>query len=114
MASVITFRLKHGKEAHFNYLIKKFHETIGKSNWPARYEWYQLINGGAHPTYVLVIPRANWAAFKPLEPSFDAMLEQALGRHEAEQLLESFSKTLQHQESEIIKLRPDLSYTPSK
>ena len=66
------------------------------------------------PQYVLVLPRANWAAFKPMEKSFGAMLEEAYGRMEAEHMLEAFSNTVKYEENEVARSRPDLGYAPPK
>jgi hypothetical protein len=114
MEEVIIFKLKYGQSAHFNHLVKKFHEAIQKTKWPVHYEWYELMLGGDVPQYALVLPRANWAAFKPMEKSFPAMLEEAFGRMEAEHMLEAFSNTVKHEETEVIRTRPDLGYTPPK
>ncbi len=110
MSSVITFRLRFGKDAEFNRLIGKFHEAIGKTKWPVNYEWYQLVNGGKGPTYVLVLPRANWADFAPQEQSFEQMLEEAYGQRETKSLLDAWAEAVKGIESSIASSRPDLSY----
>lgn len=113
MAEVIHFTVKLDAEAEFNYLMRKFHEAIGKTNWPAHYLWYALANGGEHPHYVLVLPRNSWAEMAPQEVSFGAMLEKAYGRQEAESLLGSLGKSVRREWSETIIHRPDLSYRPA-
>lgn len=113
MSEVITFELQYGKVPEFNYLIKKFTDAIVKTQWAINYEWYALVNGGEVPTYVLVIPRANFAAFKQPEKPFPVMLEEAYGRQEAEALLERLNKCVKEEETELIRSRPDLSYNPA-
>jgi hypothetical protein len=110
---VLAFQVRPGKSRDFHYAIGKYHEAIQKTKWPVHYEWHELVNGGEGPLFVLVIPRSNWAAFKPMEKSFYQMLEEAYGRQEAEKLLDTFSGTLKSQSSEIIRSRPDLGYTPA-
>ena len=114
MEEVIIFHVKGGQEAHFSHLIQKFHEAIQKTKWPVHYTWYTLLVGGETPQYVLVLPRNNWASFKPMEKSFPMMLEEAFGRMEAGHMLEAFSKTTRKEENEVIRLRPDMGYTPPK
>jgi len=114
MLEIIDFHVEYGESQTFNYLIRKFHEAIGKTNWPVQYEWYALVNGGKRGTYVLVLPRGSWAAFKGPEKPFDAMLEEAYGRQEAEALLHKYSKIVKYTENAIIETRPDLSYIPEK
>lgn len=113
MEEVLVFRLKMGAEQEFMNTIGKVHEAIGKTNWPVHYEWYALVAGGQHPTFVLVLPHDNWAAFKGPAKPFPAMLEEAVGRTEAEAILKSFDKATANLSSEVIRNRPDLSYVPS-
>lgn len=113
LSQVITFHVRYGKSEEFTYLVKKFHKAIEKTNWPVHYLWYQLVNGGEAGTYVLVLPRANWAAFKPQEKSFAAMLEEAYGRPEAESLLKKWSRIMKGASSHTSRYRPELSYIPA-
>lgn len=110
MSAVVIFHVHYGKAEEFNHLIGKFHGAIEKTKWPVHYAWYALVNGGEQPTYALVLPRKNWAAFKPEEKPFPAMLEEAFGRQEAQGLLERFGKVVRKEISYISKNRPDLSY----
>lgn len=113
LSSVITFHLNMGGEAEFPYVIRKFQQAIQKTNWTTHYLWYALVSGGEHPTYYLVLPRANWAGFKPPAKPFPAMLEEAYGREEAAALLKQFSKLIHCQRSEVLRYRADLSYRPA-
>jgi hypothetical protein len=113
MLAVIVFQVRYGKAADFSYLLKKFHTAVEKTNWPVNYDWYALVNGGVGPTYVLVLPRPDWASFKPQEKPFPQMLEEAFGRPEADAFLHKLGKVVKSQESSIIRIRPDLSYTPA-
>jgi len=114
LASVLSFGVKIGHTQDFLYSIRKIHEAIGKTNWPVNYEWYVLVNGGEGPTFVLVLPRKNWADFKEPAKTFDKMLDEALGHHEAELLLKHFDSTIHAEWSEIVRYRPDLSHRPRK
>jgi len=114
MSVIILFDVHYSKAEEFNYLIGKFHKAIEKTKWPAHYDWYALVNGGEQPTYALVLPRENWAAFKPLEKPFDKMLEEAYGRQEASALLDKWGKVIKGSRSHINLSRPDLSYIPKK
>ncbi len=113
MSAGIEFQVRQGKNEEFNHLVGKFHKAIEKTNWPVHYKWYALVNGGAGGTYVLVLPRENWASFAQPEKLFPAMLEEAYGRQEAESLLERWSKAVKGTRSSISRTRPDLSYFPS-
>lgn len=114
MEEVLHFLLKPGEEREFNYGIHKITEAINKTNWATHFEWFVLVNGGEGPHYVLVIPLRSWADMKEPEPSFDMMLEKALGKHEAEEVMKSVDRATKRQWSEIIVYRPDLSHIPAK
>jgi hypothetical protein len=113
MAEVNHFFLKPDGEREFTDAIRKINDAIGKTNWPVHYFWYTLINGGEGPHFVLVIPHDTWADMAEPEMSFDAMLEKAVGRHDAEELTRAVQKAIKRESTEIIAYRPDLSYRPA-
>jgi len=112
MIEIDHYMLKPGSEEEFEYTLGKVNDAIGKTNWPVHYTFYQLMNGGEGPHYVLVIPHGNWADMAEPEMSFNAMLEKAVGRHEAEALEHAFDHSVAREWSEMAVFRPDLSYMP--
>ncbi|MGO8970512.1 MAG: hypothetical protein ACLQDQ_13185 [Myxococcaceae bacterium] len=78
-AVVTTYRINPDGVNDFIEGVKKVNDAIMKTNYavsgPSR--WYQLVNGGDVPTYVLVGDRANWAAFQPNDKTLDAMMAEA-------------------------------------
>lgn len=112
LAWVVYVHLNIGREAEFNYQMKRVTEAINKTSWPRRYLWFELISGGEHPTLVRVHLYSNWAGFKPPEKSFPAMLEEAYGRQGAEAHLDLDRKAVHCVRTEIMRYRPDLSYFP--
>jgi hypothetical protein len=113
MAEVNHFLLKPGMEEDFNDAIKKINDAIVKSEWPVRYTWYALQDGGQGPHYVLLLEMNGWADLAEPNPSFDAMLAKAVGKHDAEALTHAFSHSVQREWTETIRFRPELSYTPA-
>ncbi len=114
MASITFYRVKFGKTDDFTRAATKFHEAIGKTSWPLNYMWYALVNGGEGPEFVLSVPRENWAAFAPLEKPFAKMLEEGLGRADADSALQMFRDAVSSISSQIIEYRSDLSFVPAK
>lgn len=112
-AVVLTFHLRMEGSEEFMNAITKVHNAIEKTKWPTHYEWYALVNGGEHPEFVLVLPKDNWAAMAPPDTPFNKMLEEAFGRTEADAILRVFDKTIKSETSEIVRMRPDLGYTPA-
>ncbi len=114
VVSAIFFQIRRGKGDEFMNAVKKVHQAIEKTNWPTNYFWVELVSGGYHPAYVLVIQEENWAGLNPSEKSFEAMLEEAYGKQEAEEIQKMFDRTIKSERSQISVYRPDLSYIPGQ
>jgi hypothetical protein len=112
LSEVVVYHPRQGKGTEFRLLIKKFHQAIQKTNWPVHYEWYALENGGPAGEYVLVVPHDNYADMKGPDKPFRAMLTEAVGAQEAQMMIEHFSKIIKDEQTELIHMRPDLSYQP--
>lgn len=115
-AELLTFRVRYGKGSDFRSAISRVYDASMKTKWPVHYEWYVLTNGGDTGTYVLVLPRANWADFedKPDVKPFRDMIKEAFGQAEADSIVDRIDSSVVSETSEIIQFRPDLSYLPAK
>ncbi|HMK73604.1 MAG TPA: hypothetical protein VK454_09705 [Myxococcaceae bacterium] len=116
MVSVTAFSLRPEGVNDFIDAVKKINEGIKKTNYPqpGASRWYQLINGGEVPLYVLVGDRATWSAFQPNDKSLDAMMEEAYGKEQGAAILAAGRKAIKSQVTSASKYRPDLSYIPEK
>jgi hypothetical protein len=115
MASVTHFMLAPDGLNDFVESVKKVTEGIKKTNYPMNgaNRWYQLVNGGDSPHFVLVGDRANWAAFEPAtKKTLDGMMEEAFGKEQGAAALSTLRKTIRRVRTEAIRYRPDLSYVP--
>ena len=113
---IITFHVRYGNESDFRSAIGRVYDAAQKTKWPVHYEWYVLHSGGDVGTYVLFLPRANWADFEDkvdVNP-FREMLKDAFGQAEADSIVDRIDTSVQSETSEIIQFRPDLSDLPSK
>ena len=110
------FDTRYGKEADFQSAMDRIHEAAQKTNWPVKYEWYALANGGASGEYVLSLPHSSWADFedKPNVKPFRDMLKDAFGQSEADSIINRIDGSVVKETSQIIQFRPDLSYMPGK
>lgn len=115
-SEILTFEVKYGKESDFRSAIDRIHEAAQKTKWQPHFEWYQLYSGGRTGTFVLALPRENWADFadKPEVKPFREMLKEAFGQAEADSIVDRIDHSVEKETSDIIKFRPDLSYLPSK
>jgi hypothetical protein len=108
------FRIKAGHYDQFSLAMKKVKDAAVKVSWTENWAWLVLVNGGEHDQFVLALPRDNWADFNPPQKPFPKMLEEALGKAEAEAVFKMFDDSIASSRSEIVRYRADLSYTPAK
>ena len=95
----------------FQDSIKKVHEAIGQSNWPAHYAWTETVNGGSGPTMTRVDFHENWASMQEPEKDFFQMLNEALGEEQAREVLAQITSAVRWVETSVGKRRSDLSLT---
>jgi hypothetical protein len=113
MSQVLHYHLKMGAEQEFKNAMKRIHEAIGKAGLPWNYGWYELVDGGDHPSFVLTIALGGWADLAPSETPFAAMLAKAHGEFEAGEILKAVDRSVKSVRSEVLRFRPDLSYLPA-
>jgi hypothetical protein len=113
MSQILHYQLNMGAEQEFRGAMKKVHEAIGKAGLDWHYGWYELVDGGEHPSFVLSLAMQGWADLGPGETPFPAMLAKAYGEYEAGEILKSIDRSVKSVRSEVIKYRADLSYVPA-
>ena len=112
MFAVRFFEVRYGGGDEFEEVVGKFHEAIVKTEMPWNYNWFVNVSGDRFGTYVLVLPRENFAAMQPTGKTFVEMLEEAYGKKEATVLLERLNKLVEKGWEHMTAARPDLSYIP--
>lgn len=113
MSSVVFFQARFGMDDEFNSIIGEFHKAIEKTQMPWKYTWYALASGGDGGTYALVLPRNAFADFNPSGKPFAEMLVDAYGKRAADALLARWREVVASSRNELVRNRPDLSYTPT-
>ncbi len=115
-SEILTFQVRSGKESDFRSAIARIHDASEKTKWPIEYRWYELVNGGTTGTFVLSLPRKNWADFEdnPNAKPFRDMLKEAFGQAEADSIVSRLDSSVEKESSEILQFRSDLSYLPGK
>jgi hypothetical protein len=113
---IITFHVRYGHGDDFRSAIARVHEANQKLNVPSHYEWHYLVDGGPGGTYVLSIDHANWASMEddPNVKPVRTRLREAFGEQEAMSIIERINGAVESTNTDMIQLRPDLSYMPSK
>ncbi len=116
LISITHFMLNPDGANDFVAAVKKVNDGIKKTNYPlaGANRWYQLVNGGEGPHFVLVGDRANWGSFQPpTDKTLDSMMEEAYGKEQGAAILNSLRKAIRSIYTEALQYRPDLSYVAS-
>lgn len=113
LASIMHIVLHPKAVPDFEAMMQKIHEAMTETKWGSYYVWYSLENGGASPEYALVFPIERFADMAPPEKPFPAMLEEAFGRHDAAEVMETIMGSIESERTEILRFRSDLSYIPA-
>lgn len=113
MSVVVYFHLKYGQTAKFVNAQRQIREALDKTSAPTRSIWYQLSATGVNSTFVVAVPRANWAAFEgDGGPSTRERVEQVFGRAAADAIYQALEEAINYTEAKVTVARPDLSYLP--
>jgi hypothetical protein len=89
--------------------IKQLNTALDKANAPGPIGlWYQLLNGGEGPQFVLVTPRKNWAEFETKKS-----VDELAGPENAT-LLNTMRKGFKRVWTDTVRHNEELSYHPAK
>jgi hypothetical protein len=112
LITMTAYHVKPGRDAALRTAITKLNAALDAGNFPLRTIWFVLTNGGSSPTYAVVAPRAGLGEMAP-SPSLLEVLEKQLGKPAADALVTSFFDNVADAKTELLRLRPDLSYLPN-
>jgi hypothetical protein len=112
LITLTTYRVKPGSDAALRTAIAKVNAALDAGKFPLRTLWFVLTNGGSSPTYAVVAPRAGLGEMAP-SPSLLEVLEKQLGKPDADALVKSFFDNVISADTELLRLRTDLSYLPN-
>jgi hypothetical protein len=110
------YHLKPDSVNDFIDSVKKVNEGVKKTNYAQAgpSHWFQLVNGGEGPLFVLVGDRADWASFQGNPKTLDVMMEEAYGKEAGAAILATLRKSFHTIHSSAHQYRPDLSYIAPK
>jgi len=106
--NVITWNLKPGSELAFNEAVSKYTEAIAEADLPL---YYAIVNpraGSVGPSVVGVFFEKNWAGFGSDDGVDEVMIEK-YGQEGFAEVVEQLSSSIVSNESQIIRIRRDLS-----
>ena len=107
--SVTTWHIKQDQGKAFNDGLKKIDAALKEGGFPVYYTFSSAVSGGKGEQVNLVIPRKSFADMAPKEPSFDDIMNKAMGEEGAAAFLAEWSQTYYTGQNRLIKYRPKLS-----
>lgn len=111
IAQATFFEVKSGHWWAFREAIKKIKAALG-DDWPP-YDWYEIVDGGRTPTFVVLSPRANWAARdEKQDPDFETRMQNAMGEDFGEFMTTTFQRVEREYRHTMV-FPAELSYTPA-
>jgi hypothetical protein len=111
LITITTYQLKPGSDLAVRAAIAKANTALDAGKFPLSTIWFALTSGGSSPTYAVVAPRTGLGQMAP-SPSLVEALEKQLGKTEADALFKSFFDNVVSVNTELLRLRTDLSYLP--
>ena len=112
LITVTTFHVKPGSDTAVRAAIAKVNAALDAGKYPLPTVWNVLTNGGPSPTYAVVVPRTGLGEMAPA-PALLEVLEKQLGKVAADALVKSFYDNVVSANTELLRLRTDLSYLPN-
>ncbi len=107
--NIVTFRLRPGFQQQFLEGITSATEILMEANWGEYYVWTSpVLGGGPGPSMSLVSFHTSWADMAEPNPTFEALMAQALGEGDFMEWTSELGETYRGVESITIRLRPDL------
>jgi hypothetical protein len=105
---VQTFHLRPGREIEFNRLIAEANGVI-RDKLPGYWVFDSPISGGGPGPYIdLVLFSENWADMAEPDPSFEAIMVEAMGEDGFREWNTNFGQTFRGWESFTLRRRPDM------
>jgi hypothetical protein len=93
----------------FNDGLEKVDGILKEGGFPIYYTFSNAVSGAKGNQVNLVILRKSYADMAPKEPSFDDVMNEAMGEEAAGAFLAEWSKTYYAGQNRLIKYRPKLS-----
>lgn len=109
---VFYYYLHPGAEHRFDEVIKQLMAALRQTEPAPPQAWYQLLEGGEYPCYVLMIPQQHWADYEEEEASLTAQVISNLSSTAADAALATITQVVRRVYSETWSYRADLSYFP--
>ena len=107
--NISRYQLRPGRELQFNEAVASATKILKEHNFGGYWVWSSpVLGGGPGPSMSLVSFYTNWADMAEPNPTFEAIMVQALGQDGFMEWTNELGETYREVESITRRLRPDL------
>jgi hypothetical protein len=112
MVEVRVYKLKLGKAAQFEQIVKRMRAIAEKSDGPGVYTWYEGVGGTATPEFMLMVARDGWASFDGAPGDLERVLSAVEDPVTRRELLAAYAACVDTVTNEIWRYRSEMSLIP--
>jgi len=91
----------------------KMKDALAKAGHFGNLRWFQLVNGGETPQFLMLADRDNWASYEhSLDENLSSIVKKMYGKDQAASIMQDVRRAVRSQYVETWQYRPDLSFVP--
>ena len=92
----------------------KITDALAKAGYLGHLRWFQLVNGGETPQFLMLADRDNWASYEhPPDENAGSIMEKTYGKDQAGSIMRDVGRAVRSQYVETWQYRRDLSFVPA-
>jgi hypothetical protein len=111
--AVTRWLLKQEDVQSFIAAQAKIKDALAKAGYLGHLRWFQLVNGGETPQFLMLADRDNWASYEhSLDENLSSIMETTYGKDQAASIMRDVRRAVRSQYVETWQYRPDLSFVP--
>lgn len=111
---VFFYEIHPGMAEKFEHMVRTVRLALERANEAPIHTWYELVTGGAHPTYMLMVFREDWRSYSSFNETIASVAAQKFDSGKADDLQAMLNQAVAHVRSEVWSYRSDLSYIPNE
>ena len=112
--AVTRFLVKQEDVETFLAVQAKMKDALAKAGHLGNLRWFELVNGGETPQFLMLVDRDNWASYEHSEnENLGSIMEKTYGKDQAASMMRDVRRAVRSQYVETWQYRPDLSFVPA-
>lgn len=111
---VFHYRVRPGTERRFERALLAAREALSRLQSAPVHTWYELVVGGEHPAYMLMVARDSWAGYDRFRSPLSDLIAHGRASDDVQRLMNDLVASVEAVMSETWRYRADLSYVPEQ